>query len=218
MIKIVLPGEPIRRVSPTFSKFKTFDSQKHLLHAAKFQVLDQVGRNPSMPFSKDVAIQLEFNYYFEIPKGKENLFHWGLLDMIEAPDYDNCAKFLGDVIKKIVFDDDRQINIATITKEYSENPRTEIKIMPKKPKCSDQVKEVLSFVSPEHFAELAYAMVHIADWCNKSEESGYIEKPDYEEAAYLILEFADKHAETLKKINKKFPGLAKVLKEKLENK
>lgn len=214
MIRITLPGDPIRRVSPTFSKIRTFDSQKHLLHAAKFQVLDQT-RKFNIPFPSCIPIEIELKFFFSIPKGKENLFHWDLLDMVDTPDFDNLAKFYCDVVKKIVFEDDRQINIATITKEYCDTPRTEIYIMPKAPKCSDQVKEVLSMISPDYFCELASAMAVMADW---QHANGLDKHGDHDEVAYLILEFAERYADSLKKINKKFPGLAKVLKEKMENK
>ena len=221
MIKVTLPGEPIRRISPYFSRKGTFDTQKHLLHAAKFQVLDQIGRDHSLPLAKEVPIEIELNYYFPIPKGRENLFYWGLLDHIDTPDTDNLCKFYLDVLKKIAFEDDRQVHHVHAKKQYSENPRTEIFIMPKKPECSDQVKEVLSIVAPSDISNISDYLCAISDWCSKNEnpyqlrENGVI---DYEEVAYAILELAEKHADNLKKINKKFPGLAKILKERLENK
>lgn len=221
MIKITLSGEPIRRISPYFSKRVTFDTQKSLLHAAKFQVLDQIGRNPAFPFEKSVPIELDLTFFFPIPSGKENLFQWGLLDHIDTPDTDNLCKFYLDVLKKIAFEDDRQVNNVMASKKYSENPRTEILIVPKKPGCSDQVKEVLSIVSPSEISSISDYICAISDWCSKNENPYHLSENsiiDYEEVAYVILEFAEKHADSLKKINKKFPGLAKVLKENMENK
>jgi Holliday junction resolvase RusA-like endonuclease len=214
MIHIILPGEPIRRISPTFSKIRTYDSQKHLLHAAKFQTLDQTKRY-AVPFVSCVPVEVELNFYFAIPKGKENLFHWNLLDMIDTPDADNLCKFYLDVLKKIVFEDDRQVFRITAKKEYDENPRTEIYIVPKKPDCDEKVKEVLSIISPDQFCELSADLSYIADF--KKINSINFEE-DFEHIAFLICEFAEKHAENLRKINKKFPGLAKILKERMENK
>ncbi len=211
-LKISLPGEPIRRISPTFSKYGTYDSQKPLLHAAKFQVLDQIRKYTNLPFSKTVPIEIEIHYFFDIPKGKGNLFQWGLLDHIDTPDMDNLCKFMLDVLKKTVFEDDRQVNSMHAFKYYSENPRTEIEIMPKKPLCDDKVKEVLSIVDPESFKSLASIFAYIGD----SMQVGH--DLDYEETAMLILQFAEKYAEPLKKLNKKFPGLAKVLEERMKEK
>lgn len=222
MIKIILPGEPISRVSPTFSKYVTYDKQKHLMHAAKFQVLDQIGRNPIFPFPNEVPIELEMNYFFPIPKGKENLFYWGLLDHTNTPDTDNLTKFYGDVLKNIAFVDDRQVNIIHAKKEYSENPRTEIYILPKKLDCSDQVKEVLSSISPQEISSISEYLSTISEWCLNNENPYHLKDDniniDYEEIAIIILEFAEKHADSLKKLNKKFPGLAKILKERIEDK
>ena len=212
MIKISLPGEPIRRISPYFSKKITFDPQKSILNANKWQVLDQFRKYRQEPFPKNVPIEIHIFYYFSIPCGKENLFQWGLLDHIDTPDVDNLQKFLLDVLKKTVFEDDRQVNSVNAFKYYSEKPRTEICIMPKKPPCDDKVKEVLSFVSPDLFKELSSIFYLIRDRIEASHEI------DYDETAFLILQFAEKYADSLKKLNKKFPGLAKVLEDRMKEK
>lgn len=221
MIKITLPGEPISKDRPRFSKFGTYDPQKAQQNACKWQILDQLKNYPNLPFPDHVPIEIDMTFYFSIPNGKENLFHWGLLEHTSKPDYDNCEKFTLDVLSKIVYSDDRQVSLSHSRKEYSENPRTEIHIMPKKPICSDQVKEVLSLIPPSSFGEIGESLSLISDWCTKNENPYHCNENstiDHEEVAYLILELAEKHADTLKKLNKKFPGLAKVLKEKMENK
>lgn len=218
MIKITLPGEPISKDRPRFSKYGTYDPQKPQKHAAKFQVLDQIRNYKNLPFSEDVPLEIEMTFYFSIPKGQENLFHWGLLDHTKKPDIDNCEKWTLDILSKIVYPDDRQVSLLHSGKEFSENPRTEILIMPKKPEVDDKVKEVLSIISPSYLVEVTQDLLHISDWCDKNENLYIADSPNYDEVAYLILDFAEKHADILKKINKKFPGLAKVLKDKMENK
>lgn len=221
MIKIILPGEPISKDRPRFSKFGTYDLQKPQKNACKWQILDQLKNYPNLPFADHVAIEIEMIFYFSIPKGKENLFAWGLLEHTHKPDYDNVEKFLLDVLSKIVYSDDRQVSVAHARKEYSETPRTEIYIMPKKPECSDQVKEVLSLLPTKDFVDIATQLNNIVELDMSVKNPYHLTKSihtDYEEIAYLILEFAEKHADSLKKINKKFPGLAKILKENMENK
>lgn len=212
MIKITLPGEPISKDRPRFSRFGTYDPQKPQKQAAKFQVIDQLKKYPRLPFPAGIPIEIDMTFYYSIPTGMENIHSWGLLDHTKKPDYDNNEKWILDVLSGIVYEDDRQVCKAQAKKEYSENPRTEIEIMPKNPKCSDQVKEVLSMISVSRLTEISCELAYIADQIHVEDIV------DFEEVAFLILEFAEKHAETLKKINKKFPGLAKVLKERLENK
>ncbi len=210
MIKISLPGEPIAKQRPRFSRKGTYDPQSSQKHACKYQILSQINRDRFLPFPSHISIEIEIIFYFSIPNGLENLFAWGLLDHTFKPDYDNCEKWVLDCLSGIVYTDDRQVNIAQARKEYSENPRTEICIMPKKPPCDDKVKEVLSFVSPDLFKELSSIFYLIRDKIEASHEI------DYDETAFLILQFAEKYAEPLKKLNKKFPGLAKVLEERMK--
>jgi len=221
MIKIILPGEPVSRVSPTFSRYCTYDSQKNLIHAAKFQVLDQIGKNPIFPYHKNIPVDIDFTFFFPVPKSKENIFQWGLLPHIDTPDVDNILKFYCDVLKKIVFTDDRQIDKITAFKGYDINPRTEILIVTKPCTVSDQVKEVLSIISPKEISGISDYLSAIGDWTEHHENPFHLKDEfniDYEEIAMLILEFSEKYADILKKLNKKFPGLSKVLKERMESK
>lgn len=213
MIKITLPGDPIAKARPRFSRKGTYDPQSPQKHAAKFQVLSQVKRD-NLPFPKDIAIEIELDFFFSIPKGQENIFQWGFLDHISKPDYDNCEKFMLDVLSGIIYEDDKQVVQSTTKKHYDENPRTEIYIVPKKSNASDQVKEVLSIISPDYFCELSTELAYIAD----SRPGQFALEPNFERIVFLICEFAEKHADNLKKINKKFPGLAKVLNERLREK
>lgn len=205
---------------PRFSIKGTYDPQKVQMNAAKWHILSQIKRD-NLPFPPDIAIEIEFNFYFSCPKDKINMLHWGIMDHVQKPDTDNLVKFYADILNGIVYHDDKQTVQMVASKFYSENPRTEINIVAKKPDCSDQVKEVLSLVPPCEISSISDILSCIAEWCDKNEnpchlsEKGYV---DYDEVAFLILELAEKHADNLKKINKKFPGLAKVLKEKMENK
>jgi Holliday junction resolvase RusA-like endonuclease len=207
MITLTIPGNPISRVSPKFSRKGTYDPQSHLIHAAKFHVLEQVNHLNYLPFLKDIPIEIELNYYFMVSRGKENLMKWGLLDHIETPDYDNLTKFYTDVVKKIIFTDDRQIHIAHVNKYYSDNPRTQIIIMPKQPSISEKIKEILSMISPEELKEINSSLNLIED------EMEIFDHIDFKKVAIAICELAEKHAENLRKINKKFPGYAKILRD-----
>jgi len=219
MIKITLPGEPIAKMRPRITRKGAYDPQHSIKHAAKFQVLSQInGRNP---FPKDIPIDIEMSFYFHCPSHKLNLLHWGIMDHVEKPDIDNLEKWVNDILNDIIFEDDKQIINSIAHKYYSDDPRTEIKIMPKKPECCDKVKEVLSLVPPCEISSISDILSSIAVWCDKSENPYHLNENgsvDYDEVAFLILELAEKHADNLKKINKKFPGLAKILKERLEYK
>lgn len=220
MISITLPGEPIAKARPRFSRKGTYDPQSSLKHAAKFQVLSQINRT-FLPYTSNTPIEIEMNFFFPIPKADKNIFRWGILNHINKPDIDNCIKWICDVMNGIVYEDDRQVFSLVSRKEYSENPRTEIYIVPKKPEVSDQVKEVLALIPPSEIASIADILSCIAHWSEFHENPFHVSDNgtiDYEEVAFLILDLAEKHADNLKKINKKFPGLAKILKERMEKK
>src|SRR6185369_17135770 len=124
MIKIVLPGDPISKMRPRFSKFGTYDLQKPQKHAAKFQILSQINKNPLIPYPDGVAIDLEITFYFKVREGDKNLFDWGLLEHTSKPDIDNLEKFVLDCLPGIVYQDDRQVDRLISSKMYSEEPRT----------------------------------------------------------------------------------------------
>ncbi len=214
MIRLTLPGEPIAKQRPRFSRKGTYDPQFSQKHAARFQILSQINRDGILPFPPIVSCEVEFRFFFNTPDDRKNLVAWGISPHITKPDIDNIFKFYLDCLNGIIFNDDQQVTKCSSEKLYSDKPRTEILIMPKKPACDEKVKEVLSIVEPTYLTQLAEDLSWI---CDEIHINGEVEL-DYERVAFLICEFSEKHADNLKKINKKFPGFASVLRERMGEK
>lgn len=226
VISITLPGEPVSKMRPRICKNFSYDPQVKLKKAAKFQILDQVKQldhlNQTFPIPDCQAVSVSLIFYTSPLKFENNLIDWGITENIFKKDVDNFCKFYLDVMNGIVYADDRQVNELYCRKECSNNPRTEIKIMTQKKTISDQTREILSYIPKEYFCKFAEDIESIStNLLFVESNTGRQKEVDYLEAAYLICEFADKNAETLTKIKKKFPGFAKLLKEakeKLESK
>lgn len=208
MIRIVLPGEPVAKMRPRICKNYSFDPQEKVKNANKYQILDYLQRiNFFNPYPANIPIEIEFIFHMTPKKGEELLPEWGVRENVSKKDVDNLVKFYLDVMNKIVYEDDRQIDCLISNKYYDPEPQTIILIMPRKPKVSDKVKEVISMISPDEFNAFANDIHRFSGLYDE------FDNPDPSKAALLICEFAEKHAETLTKIKKKFPGFAKVLKD-----
>lgn len=213
MIKIILPGEPVAKMRARVCKNFSYDPQEKIKIAHKYQIISYLQSiNFYNPYPSNIPIEIEFTFYMTPKKGEEMLPEWGIRENISKKDIDNLAKFYLDVMNKIVYEDDKQINCLISNKYYDSEPRTIIHIMPKKPKVSEKVKEILSMISPEEF----YAFSHdLSTFSDLYDDLGTVNPC---KAALLICQFAEKHTEVLTKIKKKFPGFAKVIKEELSKK
>jgi len=104
--------------------------------ADKGDFLSIVQKNaPEKPY--DCPLHLDLKFYFTRPKGHFKTGKNSHILKDTAPkwhtgrnDVDNLFKFVADSLNKIYWKDDGTICSSTITKEYSDNPRTEITIRP----------------------------------------------------------------------------------------
>ncbi len=213
MIKIILPGEPIAKIRPRVCRKFTYDPQDKLKTAAKFQILHFLkDQRNEHPFPAEMSIEIEINFYMTPRRGEENLPGWGIHENTSKKDIDNLAKFYLDTMNEIVYVDDKQVDSIIAKKFYDTQPRTEIYIIAKKPVIPEKVKEVLCYLSCEEFNSFA---IDAQRFSTAYEMDGKID-PAY--SAYMICEFAERHAGFLNKIKKKFPGFANILEEEIEKK
>lgn len=214
-ISITLLGEPVAKIRPRICGKVSYDPQVKLKTAAKFQVLDEINQlKASFPIPKDQPVSIVLNFYTSPRSGEERLINWGVTENTFKKDLDNFCKFYLDVMNGIVYEDDRQVNELIAHKECSNNPRIEIKIMAQKKTISDMTREVLSYIPKEYFCKFAEDIEAVStNLLFVDSNVGRQKEVDYLEAAYLLCEFAEKNAETLTKIKKKFPGFATLLKE-----
>lgn len=68
--------------------------------------------------------------YFQIPKSvskkAREIMEEGYVPFIHKIDADNLAKSILDALNGIAYDDDRQVAVLTVVKQYGENPRVEV--------------------------------------------------------------------------------------------
>lgn len=224
-MKIVIPGTPIpkarnRRRRLADGRVMDYDPQ----HAEKNNVAKQLQKcikaslnsenseivmkaselNSKKSFSLDVVL------YIPIPKS-DSMAHrnaklWGLIPHNQKPDSSNYLKFYEDAANSVLYDDDSMLCHVSAKKKWSDNPRTEINIIPMKNPIPDEV-EILSHLSPNDLYQLAHLFLRLprinqlAIW-----EDLIVEEKNRKEAAQILSEIADKFSDKLKKINKKCPG------------
>lgn len=221
MITITIPGDPIPKLRPRFTKQGITYDKQHLQKSAIKLTIRRIlqDRFKEIAFPISGRVNCEFYFYMPIPeslsKKDKTLILWNAFEHISKPDCDNLAKFYLDCMSGIVYEDDRKIYRLSILKRYDEEPRTEIRIMPPQKPIMEKVKAILSLFSAEELADFADDLMVIAD-CLDTEFLNQREEMTEQlqlEAAYAISIFADKHAAGLMQIAKKYPGVWKNISE-----
>lgn len=132
MYMITIPGQPVGKGRPRFSKFGVYTPEK----TAKYekQVRDiwchaYSGQMVHGPVSVDIIA------YYRIPaswsKQKKADALAGKIRPEVKPDVDNVAKVVLDALNGSAYEDDKSIITLTATKAYSDDPRVVVSL------CSD---------------------------------------------------------------------------------
>jgi Holliday junction resolvase RusA-like endonuclease len=87
---------------------------------------------PEQPLTGPLMV--EITSYFSIPKStptkKRNLMLNGIIHHTTYPDEDNCSYVIRNALKKIVYEDDRQITDNIGRKRWGEKDKIVIKVVP----------------------------------------------------------------------------------------
>ena len=111
-MKITLLGNPLS----TNSIYK---------HHGKISYMSKEGKELKISYQ----FQAKSQYHGELLKGELSVIIQLFFGDKRKRDYDNYGKLLNDSLQGIIFKDDSQIMLATISKDFSkENPRIEIEI------------------------------------------------------------------------------------------
>ncbi len=133
MIKFTVLGEPVAQGRPRAGIRNGKISMRDPMKSRNFkQYVGLVASQyaPDKLINEPISIELDF--YREIPKSwskkkKQQAIVGEILPAVKS-DIDNYAKSVMDGITGIIYEDDKLVCELKLTKRYSDNPRTEVKI------------------------------------------------------------------------------------------
>jgi Holliday junction resolvase RusA-like endonuclease len=123
---IVLPGVPVAKQRPRFSRFGTYDKQRDVKELYRLSLLPQL---PSGFRVIDSPISLHIVFEMPIPKSTSKKKLQALIGSphLKKPDLDNLYKMF-DAYNGVLWSDDSLIYKITMEKRYSETPQTLLNI------------------------------------------------------------------------------------------
>lgn len=207
-MRIVIPGDPIANMRHRHrlvgKKVWTYDPQMQEKKLTARVISEQLSRS----FPKEAAYVVKFQFNFLPPKSasnaKKNLMLWGVIAHTTKPDYDNLCKFYGDIGNELLWPDDRFIVDAHPIKRYAEEASTIIDIEQVEINMTEEQERVFKIFSPEEIHRMGSEMSNSMNalypaWRNPLEP----EETQLVNCANLLVEFANKWADKLKKIKGK---------------
>lgn len=133
MIEFTVYGEPVAKGRPRFTKrgiAYTPQKTSNYENLVKLSYLEI----PREKHLNGEQLQAEIIAFFSIPKSKPKKLQLKMLSgevrHTKRPDLDNIAKSVLDSLNGIAYNDDSQIVTLVVSKYYSSEPRTEIRIFP----------------------------------------------------------------------------------------
>lgn len=137
--KFTVPGEPIGKGRPRFSKqgnfVRTYTPEKTASYEnlVKLEYERQCGKEP---FPKDIPLFMKVDAYYSIPKSASRKKRAEMLGAklrpTKKPDADNILKIIADSLNGIAYHDDSQIVSCEIHKYYGEIPQVNVTIRSEK--------------------------------------------------------------------------------------
>jgi len=133
MIEFTVYGEPVAKGRPRYTKrgiAYTPQKTSNYENLVKLSYLEI----PREKYLNGEQLQAEIIAFFSIPKSKPKKLQLKMLSgevrHTKRPDLDNIAKSVLDSLNGIAYNDDSQIVTLSVSKYYSLEPRTEIRIFP----------------------------------------------------------------------------------------
>lgn len=207
-MKIIVPGDPIPKARARVTRrgfaydpqAKEKENVRKLLEQSVREFYEKSeNRIEGHRLSIGDSYTVRWCFYMPIPKSfnqfKKNASKWGINEHISKPDLSNMVKFYEDAANGIIWKDDSQISHCSIEKMYSDNPRTEIYIMPN-PKVRDDIKDIISLFSPDEISSIV----------TDANKLLYVQTTDLPQVASFLSKIADNHTKKLAKITKNYPN------------
>jgi len=171
---ITIPGNPIplkrSRVCMRGGFPSHYDSQIEEKNEMTYHMLDNLSYEDMEALKQADYCTISLEYYLPYPSDRKlrRLAVWGLLKPTSptSGDLSNFLKFNEDVAQGCIIVNDSIITrLKDITKEYSDNPRTVMKVnVHKYPIISERMKMICNLFEPEE-------IIYIASIANSAKES-----------------------------------------------
>lgn len=131
MIAFTIPGPAVGKGRPRATRQgRMYTPEKTVRYESLVALAAQEAMQGAFPLSGGVRITI--NIHCEIPRSwsqkKKNAALEGVLRPTGKPDFDNVAKACADAMNGIVYEDDKQIVWALITKQYAAAPCVEVQV------------------------------------------------------------------------------------------
>ena len=131
MFLFEIVGDPIPQKQTRFTCIKgfphTYDPSKKDKEHIQWQIRPLAPKEPLTG-----PIELSITFFLRIPKAVSSKVRLGMINRvilpIIRPDEDNLAYLVTNALKKIVYEDDKQICAKHVYKYYSDVPRTIIRV------------------------------------------------------------------------------------------
>ena len=130
MISLIIPGEPVSKARPRFSKWskKAYNTKKTTDYEKLVKDIYMLSEQETIEGEIVAVIEC----YFKVPKSDSKVTRLAKLSNIarpiKKPDVDNLAKICLDGLNGLAYKDDSQIVDLRIRKWYSNDPRVIINL------------------------------------------------------------------------------------------
>lgn len=126
-VSFVVPGAPVPKGRPRFSRYGTYTPKK----TADYE---ELVKTCYLSQCKRITLQGEISAkiyaFFPIPKSTSKKNRELMLDYkimhTKRGDCDNIAKSILDALNKVAYNDDAQVCMLEVYKYYSDEPRVEV--------------------------------------------------------------------------------------------
>lgn len=212
-MKFTIPGNPQPQARPRIAKRGKFtlmydpmaEDKRIIGNRIKWQLKQHIGE--ACEWNNYEAFRADYIFFMPIPKSDSqkirNLKLWGIIVPNVKPDCDNFLKAVFDACNKILYKDDCMIVKGSFEKKYSDNPRTEIEIMPVENNVSKEVENVLAVYGPEQLKDLCSCAEIIQSIVYSIKDfSDFPQDDDAGHLVSLLISLSENHAPLLQKINK----------------
>lgn len=221
-LKVIVEGVPQTKPSTSFfrkgGRVHTFNKSTSAKNQYKWLILSSLSQEQKEmltcnPFAE---IHVRMRYFLPIPKSsnssEKSLMEWGILPFLGKPDLDNLTKFSYDVGNEILWPDDRQITLTTLSKKFSKHPRTEYEIEVVNRMITNQVKDILEIYAPEDVSSLiddVWELFSMYDTPSEIERIDDLKLLDEKlcKTAQILSRIARNHSKKLTQLQKKCPDL-----------